>query len=64
MKISTKTNIRTVQSAKFSLINAFNISFLGGITIGSFITVFAILGLTLLFLFYFYLFFHYYLVNQ
>ena len=51
MKISTKTNIRTVQFAKFSLINAFNISFLGRITIGSFITVFVILGLTLLFLF-------------
>jgi K(+)-stimulated pyrophosphate-energized sodium pump len=56
MKISTKTNIRTTEAAKYSLLGAFNISFFGGSIMGTGVTGLAILGLGLLFIFFIFLF--------
>lgn len=55
MKIATKTNIRTTQAAKSSLLNAFRISFFGGTVMGVSVTGLSILGLGLLFLFFIFL---------
>jgi len=53
MKIATKTNVRTTQSARTSLPNALKISFGGGTVMGLGVAGLAVLGLTAFFIIFF-----------
>ena len=53
MKIATKTNVRTTQSAKTSLPNALKVSFGGGTVMGLGVAGLAVLGLTAFFILFF-----------
>ena len=53
MKIATKSNVRTTQSAKTSLPNALNVAFGGGTVMGLGVAGLAVLGLTAFFILFF-----------
>ena len=56
MKIATKSNVRTTQSAKTSLPNALNVAFGGGTVMGLGVAGLAVLGLTAFFIIFFQVF--------
>jgi K(+)-stimulated pyrophosphate-energized sodium pump len=56
MKIATKTNVRTTQAAKTSLIQALKVSFGGGTVMGLGVAGLAVLGLTTFFIIFFHVF--------
>jgi K(+)-stimulated pyrophosphate-energized sodium pump len=53
MKIATKANVRTTQAARTSLSKALQVSFSGGLVMGLGVAGLAVLGLSLLFIFFF-----------
>jgi K(+)-stimulated pyrophosphate-energized sodium pump len=55
MKVATRANVRTAQAARYSLANAFKISFTGGTVMGMGVTGLATLGIGLLLCILFYL---------
>jgi K(+)-stimulated pyrophosphate-energized sodium pump len=56
MRVATKANVRTTQAARYSLANAFKISFTGGTVMGMGVTGLATLGISLLLCIFFYVF--------
>ncbi|MFM2136287.1 MAG: hypothetical protein RL021_1687, partial [Bacteroidota bacterium] len=53
MRIATKANVRTTQAARTSLAKALNVSFSGGLVMGLGVAGLAVLGLSLLFIFFY-----------
>lgn len=53
MRIATKANVRTTQAARTSLSKALKVSFSGGLVMGLGVAGLAVLGLSLLFIFFF-----------
>ncbi|HRS38712.1 MAG TPA: sodium/proton-translocating pyrophosphatase, partial [Bacteroidia bacterium] len=53
MRIATKANVRTTQAARTSLARALNVSFSGGLVMGLGVAGLAVLGLSLLFIFFY-----------
>src|ERR1700739_274309 len=56
MNIATKANVRTTQAARTSLAKALKVSFTGGTVMGLGVASLAVLGLSLLFVFFYYKF--------
>jgi K(+)-stimulated pyrophosphate-energized sodium pump len=56
MRIATKTNVRTTEAARTSLVQALKVSFTGGSVMGLGVAGLAVLGLGSLFIVFFYLF--------
>ena len=53
MRIATQANVRTTQAARTSLAKALNVSFSGGLVMGLGVAGLAVLGLSLLFIFFY-----------
>ena len=56
MRIATKANVRTTQAARTSLSKALQVSFSGGLVMGLGVAGLAVLGLSLLFIYFYYAF--------
>ena len=56
MRIATKANVRTTQAARTSLSKALQVSFTGGMVMGLGVAGLAVLGLSLLFIFFYHFF--------